>query len=240
MLSNKIAVITGSGAGIGEATARIFAREHIAGLAIVDYNFEAAQKVAESLGSFAIPIKCDISKYEEVKAAADQVLEHFGRVDILVNNAGITRDCMFHKMSLDQWNSVVNTNLNGAVYWCHCLINQMRAQEYGRIVNLSSGSIRGIVGQANYSATKAALVGFTNTLAKESGKKNITVNCVAPGATNTSMYRAVPEQIIASTVEANPMKRLGKPEEIGEVIAFLASDRASYVNGQCLLVNGGK
>lgn len=240
MLSNKIAVITGAGAGIGEATARIFAREHIAGLAIVDYNFEAATKVAESLGDFAIPVKCDISQHEQVQEAAKQILDHFGRVDILVNNAGITRDAMFHKMNLDQWLAVINTNLNGSVYWCHALINQMRDQGYGRIVNISSGSVRGIAGQANYAATKAALIGFTNTLAKESARKGITVNCVAPGATDTAMYRAVPEQVMTAMIQSNPMNRLGKPEEIGEVIAFVASERASYLNGQWILVNGGK
>ena len=240
MLSNKIAVITGAGAGIGEATARIFVREHVAGIAIVDYNFEAASKVAESLGSVAFPVKCDISKYDQVVEAAKQIVDHFGRIDILVNNAGITRDAMFHKMTMDQWQAVITTNLSGAAYWCHAVINGMREQGYGRIVNISSGSVRGNPGQANYAAAKAGLIGFTNTLAKESGRKGITVNCVAPGATNTSMYQAVPEAVMAATIEASPMKRLGKPEEIGEVVCFVASERASYLNGQWILVNGGK
>ena len=240
MLSNKIAVVTGAGGGIGEATARIFARENIEGIAIVDYNYEAACRVAESLGEKAIAVKCDISQYEQVEAAAKQILEHFGRVDILVNNAGITRDGMFHKMTVDQWTKVINTNLNGAFYWCHELINQMRDRGYGRIVNISSASVRGIVGQTNYAATKAGLVGFTNSLAKEVAAKGVTVNCVAPGATKTAMYDAVPEDVYNAMLAANPMKRLGKPEEIGEVVAFVASERASYLNGQWILVNGGK
>ena len=240
MLKNKIAVITGAGAGSGKATARIFDRENIEGIAIVDYNYEAACRVAESLGEKAMAVKCDISKNEQVEAAAQQIMERFGRVDILVNNAGITRDGMFHKMSAEQWTQVINTNLNGVFYWCRALINQMRSQGYGRIVNISSASVRGTVGQTNYAATKAALIGLTTTLAKESGAKGITVNCVAPGATKTAMYDAVPEHVYNAVIEANPMKRLGRPEEIGEVVAFLASERASYVNGQWILVNGGK
>ncbi len=240
MLSNKIAVITGAGAGIGEATARIFARENIEGIAIVDYNYEAASKVAQSIGPKAIAVKCDISKADDVAAAAKQILEHFGRVDILVNNAGITRDKMFHKMEVDQWLAVINTNLNGTFYWCHELINSMRENSYGRIINISSASVRGIVGQTNYAATKAAMVGFTNSLAKEVASKGVTVNCVAPGATKTAMYDAVPEAVYNAMVESNPMKRLGKPEEIGEVIAFVASERASFLTGQLILVNGGK
>ena len=240
MLKNKIDVITGAGAGIGEATARIFDRENIEGIAIVDYNYEAACKVAESLGDKAIAVKCDISNWDDVQAAYEKVIERFGRVDILVNNAGITRDGMFHKMSIDQWNAVVNTNLNGTFHWTRVVINAMREQGYGRIVNLSSGSVRGIVGQTNYSATKAALQGFTNSLAKEVAAKGITVNCVAPGATKTAMYDAVPEKVYQAAIEANPMKRLGEPSEIGEVIAFISSERASYLNGQWVLVNGGK
>lgn len=240
MLSNKIAVITGAGSGIGEAAARIFDRENIEGIAIVDYNFEAACRVAESIGEKAIAVKCDISKAEQVEAAAEQILARFGRVDILVNNAGVTRDSMFHKMSVEQWTSVINTNLNGTFYWTHALIDQMRTQGYGRIINISSASVRGIVGQTNYAATKSAMQGFTNSLAKEVASKGITVNCVAPGATKTAMYDAVPKHVYDAMVESNPMKRLGKPEEIAEVIAFVASERASYLNGQWILVNGGK
>lgn len=240
MLSNKFAVITGSGGGIGAATAEIFVRENIAGIAIVDYNYEAACATAQKLGPVAFPVKCDVSKAVQVQAAIEQILERFGRVDILVNNAGITRDAIFHKMTLEQWEQVINTNLNGVFYWTHGLYKQMRDNEYGRIINLSSTSVRGNPGQCNYSATKAALMGFTNTLAKEAGRKNITVNCVAPGATWTEMYSAVPDHVRESMIAGNPMNRLGKPSEIGEVIAFLASERASYLSGQWIPVNGGK
>ena len=240
MLKGKIAVVTGSAKGIGAATAKIFVREEVAGIAIVDYDYETACKTAAELGEMAFPVKCDISNPDDVQAAYDAIIEHFGRIDILVNNAGVTRDCMFHKMSVDQWMKVINTNLNGTVYWCHAVINGMRNQGYGRIINISSASVRGIVGQCNYAATKAAMVGFTNSLAKESAKKGITVNCVAPGATNTDMYQAVPLAVMDAMVASNPMNRLGEPSEIGEVIAFVASERASYLNGQWILVNGGK
>ena len=199
MLSGKFAVITGAGAGIGAATARIFAREHAAGIAVVDIREEQAEKVAEELrclGTQAIAVACNVADAESVRAAAARVGEAFGRIDILVNNAGITRDVMFHKMTDEQWHAVIDVNLGGMYNWCRAVIGGMRDRGYGRIVNLSSGSVRGIPGQTNYAATKAAMIG--------------------------------------------PTHRLGRPEEIGEVIAFLASERASYVNGQWFLVNGGK
>ena len=240
MLSNKFAVITGSAGGIGKATAKVFIRENIEGIAIVDYNYEAACKTAEELGPKAFPVKCDVSNYESVQAAVAQVMERFGRIDILVNNAGITRDAIFHKMTVQQWEQVINTNLNGVFYWTHSVYPKMRENNYGRIINLSSTAVRGNPGQCNYSATKAALIGFTASLAKEGGRKNITVNCVAPGATQTEMYDKVPEEIRQAMIASNPMQRLGQPQEIGEVIAFLASDRASFLSGQWIPVNGVK
>lgn len=240
MLSNKIAVITGSAGGIGKATAKVFIRENIEGIAIVDYNYEAACKTAEELGPKAFPVKCDVSNYESVQAAVAQVMERFGRIDILVNNAGITRDAIFHKMTIQQWEQVINTNLNGVFYWTHTVYPQMRNNNYGRIINLSSTAVRGNPGQCNYSATKAALIGFTASLAKEGGRKNITVNCVAPGATQTEMYDKVPDEIRQAMIASNPMQRLGQPQEIGEVVAFLASERASFLSGQWIPVNGAK
>ncbi len=240
MLKGKFAVVTGSARGIGAATARIFVREEIAGIASVDYDYETACKTAEELGTVAFPVKCDISDQAQVAEAVRLIKERFGRIDILVNNAGVTRDVMFHKMSVEQWMKVINTNLNGTFFWCHEVINDMRNQGYGRIINISSASVRGVVGQCNYAATKAAMIGFTNSLAKEGARKGITVNCVAPGATNTDMYNAVPQAVMDAMIASNPMHRLGEPSEIGEVIAFVASERASYLNGQWILVNGGR
>lgn len=240
MLKGKIAVVTGSAKGIGAATAKIFVREEVEGIAIVDYDYETACKTAAELGPQAFPVKCDISDPEQVHAAVTAIKERFGRIDILVNNAGITRDAMFHKMTVENWLKVINTNLNGTFYWCHEVINDMRTQGYGRIINISSASVRGTVGQCNYAATKAAMIGFSNTLAKECAAKGVTVNCVAPGATNTDMYQAVPQSVMDAMIASNPMHRLGNPSEIGEVICFVASERASYLNGQWILVNGGK
>ena len=243
MLQGKYAVITGAGAGIGAATARAFAKERAAGIAVVDIRLEPAQAVAkelEEMGCRALAVACNVADGAQVREAAAQIKEAFGLIDILVNNAGITRDVMFHKMTDDQWNAVIGVNLGGMYNWCRAVINGMRDQEYGRIINLSSGSVRGIPGQTNYAATKAAMIGFTNTLAKESARKGITVNCVAPGATDTEMYAQVPDHVLKAMLESNPMHRLGRPEEIANVITFLASERASYVNGQWILVNGGK
>ena len=240
MLSNRFAVITGSASGIGKATAKIFVRENVAGIAIVDYNYEAACRTAEELGPTAFPVKCDVSDPEQVEAAIAQIMERFGRIDILVNNAAITRDAIFHKMTTQQWLQVINTNLNSVFYWTHGVYQQMRDNQYGRIINISSTSVKGNPGQCNYAAAKAALIGFTTTLAKEAGRKNITVNCIAPGATDTEMFLTVPPEIKAASENSHPMRRLARPEEQGEVIAFLASERASYLSGQWIPVSGGK
>ena len=235
-------LVTGTSQGIGKAIAELFAEE---GAKVVcssrrEVNGKPVSDDLNAKGYDTIFVKCDVSKAEDVERAAKEIYDHFGRVDILVNNAGITRDAMFHKMTMQQWDQVISTNLNGPFYWCKAVINNMRDQEYGRIVNISSMSARGNVGQANYAATKAALIGFTSTLAKENARKNISCNCVAPGATNTDMYMAVPQKIIDSVTASNPSGRLGEPNEIGEVVAFLASERASYLNGQWIPVNGGK
>ncbi len=240
MLKDRIAVVTGAGNGIGAAIAESFVKENAAGVAIVDYDFEAACKEAEKLGAAAFPVKCDVSNGEEVEKASQQILERYGHVDILVNNAGITRDSMFHKMSFEKWDAVMKTNLYSVFYWCNALIGQMRAQEYGRIINMSSAAVRGNVGQCNYAAAKAAMIGFTTSLAKESGRKNITVNCVAPGSVNTSMYLAVPDEVMQASINACPMRRLGEPKEVADLVTFLASDKATFISGQWIVINGGK
>lgn len=238
-LLGKYAVVTGAARGIGASIAKKFLAEGAQKVALLDIGpIDAAE--FDPTGERAFSYVCDISSAESVAEVFARIYEDFGRIDVLVNNAGITRDAMFHKMSIEQWMKVINTNLNSVFYTCHAVINQMRNQNSGRIINIASTSINGNVGQCNYSAAKSALVGFSKSLAKESGRKNITVNCVAPGATNTDMYKTVPEETIKATVAGCPFGRLAEPLEIANAVSFLASDDASFVSGQVITVNGGK
>lgn len=238
-LSGKYAIITGGGQGLGAAMVKRFIAEEAAGVAILDYNLEKAEAVAAEIGGNVIAVACDVSREEQVKNAIDQVLAVFGRIDILVNNAGIIRDAMFHKMTDDQWHQVVNVNLNGLYYCCKYVVPLMRAQCYGKIINISSTSANGNAGQCNYSATKAAVEGFTKTLAKESARKNITVNAIAPAHIDTEMQRSVPADILERSIKANPSQRFGTPDELAAVAFFLASDDSSFVNGAVIPVCGG-
>ena len=238
-LKGKYAIVTGGGQGLGAAMVKRFIAEEAAGVAILDYNPEKAQAVAAEVGGNILAIACDVSKEDQVKEAVAQVLAAFGRIDILVNNAGIIRDAMFHKMSDDQWNQVINVNLNGLYYCCKHVVPLMREQCYGKIINVSSTSAYGNAGQCNYSATKAAIEGFTKSLAKEGARKNITVNAVAPAHIDTEMQRSVPADILEQSIKRNPAQRLGSPDELASVVLFLASDDSSYVNGVVIPVCGG-
>lgn len=239
---NKYAIVTGAGKGIGRVIAERFLQEEIEGLAILDYDAELINKAAEELkgyGKKILALCCDVSDEEKVKECFDVIYKEFGRIDILVNNAGITRDVIFHKMTPAQMHQVMNVNFFGTY---HCLYNAvpiMREQGYGRIVNISSTSSYGNAGQANYSSSKAAMEGLTRTLAKELGRKGITINCVLPGYIDTEMMRAIPEENLKRSIAATPMQRLGEPEEVASLVAFLASDEASYVSGTCIICSGG-
>ena len=214
-----------------------FVEAQAAGVAILEYDFELAKKTAAEIGGNVLPIKCDVSDQDQVKAAVEQVLAAFGRIDILVNNAGIIRDAMFHKMTDDQWFQVMNVNLFGTYYCCKQVIPLMREQSYGKIVNISSISANGNVGQTNYAASKAAIEGFTKSLAKESARKNITVNAIAPCGIDTDMQRSVPEANLRGLINAMPGQRLGNVEELASAALFLASDESSFVSGVILPVN---
>jgi len=241
-LSGKTAIVTGGCQGIGEAIARRFLSDGAAGVAIFDYNAEKVKETAAALdptGEKVRAFACDVSKEEQVASAVAEALAAFGKIDILVNNAGITRDAMFHKMTNEQWDAVLGINLGGTFLMCKYLVGHMRERQYGRIVNISSVSAYGNVGQANYAASKAAVIGFTRTLAKENGPKNITANCIAPGYINTDMFRAVPQNIIDEYLKGIPLRRLAGADEVASVASFLASDDASYVSAQCLVVSGG-
>ncbi|MBR2281614.1 MAG: 3-oxoacyl-ACP reductase FabG [Spirochaetales bacterium] len=241
--SDRFAVVTGAAQGIGYSIAERFVKEGIKGIALIDANAESLGKAVESLkgvgSSKVIGCHCNIVDYEEVKRTMDGILAAFGRVDILVNNAGITRDAMFHKMTVDNWRLVVDVNLNGTFNCTHTLVNQMRANGFGRIVNISSKSAWGEVGQANYAATKAAIIGFTKTLAKEGARKGITANCLEPDFIETPMMVAIPEENMKMRLSQAPMQRMGRPDEVAATVVWLASDEASYINGASIAVNGG-
>ena len=232
----RIAVVTGAAQGIGYAIAEKLIAEKITGIAVLDWNAQAIQEAAAQLAKAApetkvLPVQCDISDGAAVEKAFAEIEAQLGGVDILVNNAGITRDIMFHKMDFQQWDSVLKVNLYGTYNCCKAVMQGMRERNYGRIVNLSSVVAYGNAGQVNYSATKGAIISMTKTLAKEGARKNITVNAIAPDCIDTAMMRAVPPDFLADLLNRHPMQRLGKPEEVASLVAFLANEECSYVSG---------
>ena len=241
-LAGKYCIVTGAGKGIGKAIAQRFVEEEAAGVAILEWDITLAEATAKELdptGKKVIAIKCNVADTEQVKEAIDAVVAAFGRIDVLVNNAGITRDRIFHKMTDDEWHAVIDVNLNGVFNTCKYVVPMMRDQESGSIINISSTSLMGNPGQANYAATKAALQGFTRTLAKELARKSVRMNCVAPAFVDTEMMRAVGEEKLAAMLNGTPAKRLSQPSEIASVVAFLATEDASWVSGQTIFVSGG-
>lgn len=241
-LTGKFAVVTGAGKGIGRAIAERFLEDDAQGIAILDYDYELAAASAKELdptGERVIAVKCNVASQEDVNAAFATITEKFGRVDVLVNNAGITRDAMFHKMTNDQARMVLDVNFYGTFYCCQAVIPGMREREYGKIINISSTSAFGNIGQTNYAASKAAIDGFTRTLALESAKKNITVNSIAPGMIETDILKTIPADIMQQKIKNVPANRLGQPSEIASVASFLACDDSSWVTGNCILACGG-
>ena len=238
-MSEKLALITGASRGIGKACAIELAK---AGYDIaVNFagNVDAANKTVEelkALGVQAEAFKFDVSNKEEAQKGVDAILEKFGRIDVLVNNAGITRDGLFMRMSAENWDAVINTNLSSAFYVSQPVVKVMMKQRSGAIVNMSSVvGVSGNAGQANYSAAKAGLIGLTKTLAKELGSRGIRVNAIAPGFINTDMTKDLDTSKFTDFI---PLKRLGEPEDIAKAVKFLAVD-ADYVTGQVLEVDGG-
>ncbi len=241
-LEGKVAIITGAGKGIGEAIVRRFLKEGIRGIAMFEWNEELCHETAQRLdpaGEILMPAKCDVSNREQVREGVAKTLERFGTVDILVNNAAITKDRIFHKMSDEEWDAVINVNLNGTYNLCRNVAPIMREKGYGRIVNISSTSAWGNPGQANYAATKAAVQGFTATLAKEMAQKGVVVNAIAPGFIDTDMYDAIPPHVKEEFLKKIPMGRLGRPDELAAVAAFLSGPDVTFLTGQCLIVSGG-
>ena len=240
-LKNKVALITGGGSGIGEATVLRFSEEG-AKIVINDVNEDNAKKVAEKVkakGSEVLVCIADVGKKSDVEKMVKKTLDKFGRLDILVNNAGINRDSFAKKMSEEQWDKVIDINLKGTFLCAQAALSQMIEQNSGKIINTASIGALGNIGQANYSASKAGVIGLTKTLALEGARYNITVNCVSPGATNTAMTAKMPTEIAQKVKEKIPLKRFAEPKEIAEIHLFLASEKSSYITGQVIFVDGG-
>jgi 3-oxoacyl-[acyl-carrier protein] reductase len=240
---NQVAVVTGAGRGIGEAIAKRFANAG-AKVAIVSRTEANSQKVADAINEThpgaAKPYAVDVADFDAVQKAGEQILADFGRCDILVNNAGVTRDTLAMRMSSEDWDVVLNTNLKGAFNFSRAVLRAMVKQRSGRLINISSVSgLLGLAGQANYAASKAGLVGLTKTLARELASRGITANVVAPGFIETDMTAVLNEEIRKGALTQIPQSRFGSVEDIAAAVAFLASPEAAFITGQVLAVDGG-
>lgn len=247
-LQDRVAIVTGAGKGIGAGTARHLAAEG-AKIAVVDLSEDFCQETVSAIkaaGGEAIAIGCNVADAGQVEEAVSKAFSHFGKLDILVNNAGVSRDNLLFKMSEDDWDTVMDVHLRGSFLFSRAAQKHMVEQKYGKIVNTSSVAALGSRGQANYASAKAGLQGFTKTLAIELGPFNINVNAVAPGYIVTDMTRQTAERLGVDFEEQQrqaskviPLRRVGQPEDVANVVAFLVSDEASYVTGQIIYVAGG-
>lgn len=241
-LPNKISLITGAAQGIGLATALKFAQEG-AVVIVCDVHqgaIDAAVRQCQALGAQAVGYLMDVTQREQVDSVVAKVKAQFGRIDVLVNNAGITQDARLVKMTLEQFDRVIDVNLRGVFHCAQAVADIMIAQGKGVILNASSVvGIYGNFGQTNYAATKFGVIGFTKTWSRELGAKGVRVNAVAPGFIATPILASIPDNVLKEIENRVPLKRLGQPEEIANVYAFLASDEASYINGAVIEVSGG-
>jgi len=242
-LDGKVAIVTGSGRGIGAATAILFAKEG-ADVVVNDVDYDNCVKVkeeVEKLGGKAVAIKCDVGKRDEVEALVKQTIDEFGKIDILVNNAGISIDAYLTKITDEMWDEVMRVDLYGPfVMMQECLKHMMEAK-YGRIVNISSvAAIKGVVGGANYAAAKAGLIGLSKTAAREYARYGISVNVVCPGATKTYNVEKLSEKIQEAMLKTTLLGRFAEPEELAAATLFLASEESSFITGQVLIVDGGR
>ena len=241
-LKGKIAIVTGAAQGIGKVIALGLAKCG-ADIAVSDINedsLNAAVKEIEALGRNSITVKMDVSSLKDCEDMVKKTIDSFGKVDILINNAGITRDTVLLRMKEEQWDQVIQVNLKGTFNCTKAVIRSMFKQKSGKIINISSVTgAMGNAGQANYSASKAAVMGFTKSIAREYAHCGITVNAVAPGFIKTAMTDAIPEKDRDAMISIIPAKRLGLPEDVADTVCFLASDMANYITGQVIHINGG-
>ena len=243
LLADKIAVVTGASRGIGRGIALAMARE--GATVVVNYNGskERAEEVVaeiENAGGKAVAKQCNVSDFSQAKEFFAEVVKEYGRIDILVNNAGITRDNLLMKMSEQEFSDVIDTNLKGTFHTIKHLSRQFLKQRSGRIINISSVSgILGNAGQANYSASKAGVIGLTKSVARELASRGITANAIAPGVIATDMTEVLSDGVKESLKERVPLGHIGAPEDIAKAVAFLASEDAAYITGQVLAVDGG-
>ena len=240
-LKDKVTLITGGGSGIGASVAKRFAGEG-ALIAIADVVPEGAKEVMDEIakqGGKTIFTKVDVRKEDEVGAMIDQVVREFGRLDILINNAGVTRDNLSARMTEEEWDFVIDINLKGSFLCSRAAYRPMRKQKSGKIINTASVVVKGNMGQANYSSSKAGLIGLTRTLALEYARSNITVNCIAPGFIDTDMVKSLAPDKYRERVDSIKMNRIGTPGDVANCALFLASDLSEYVTGQVIGVDGG-
>jgi 3-oxoacyl-[acyl-carrier protein] reductase len=241
-LNGKVAVVTGAAQGIGKTITLLLA-EKGASLVLCDINLEAAEETAreiEERGGKCLVLKSDVSNFQDAEKIIKQAVERFGSIDILINNAGITKDNVLLRMKEEQWDQVMAVNLKGTFNFTKASIKVMLRKRSGRIVNIASiTGMMGNAGQANYSASKAGVIGFTKAVAREYADRGITVNAVAPGFIATAMTDAIPEKEKEELIKQIPMKKLGTPEDVANAVYFLASDEARYITGHVIGVNGG-
>ncbi len=240
---NQVAIVTGAGRGIGQAIALQLASEG-ARVAVVSRTEANANKTAEAINAkyagLAVPYAVDVASTAAVKDLVEQIHKEFTRIDILVNNAGLTRDGLAMRMSEDDWDTVIDTNLKGAFSFIQVVLRPMVRQRSGRIINIASvAGLMGNAGQANYAASKAGLIGLTKTIAREIASRSITCNAVAPGFITTDMTGGLPEALKTGVIGQIPLGRFGEPEDIAAAVCFLASAEARYITGQTLTVDGG-